>query len=87
MLFRSGPLEVESQGVISVSPTDAAAAGIVEGGRVKLISRIGSTSGSVKIDSNLSAGLIFAPYHFAELGIQGLFEDGCNRIGVQLEKG
>ncbi len=84
--WAAGPLEIESQGVISVSPADAAAAGIIDGGRAKLISRIGTTSGSVRIDPNLAAGLIFAPYHFAELGIQGLFADGCNRIGVQLEK-
>lgn len=84
--WSAGPLEVESQGVIRVSPEDAAAAGIAEGTRVKLTSRIGSTSGPVKIDSSLPGGLIAAPYHFAELGIQELLDDGSNRIGVELAK-
>ncbi len=84
--WSAGPLEIENQGVISVSPTDAVAAGIVDGARVKLTSRIGTTSGPVKIDENLPGGLIFAPYHFSELGIQGLLDDGCNRIAVQLAK-
>ncbi len=82
--WSSGPLEVENHGVICVSPADAAVAGIVDGARVKLTSRIGATSGPVRIVENLPGGLIFAPYHFAELGIQGLLDDGCNRIGVQL---
>lgn len=82
----AGPLEVESQGVIRVSVSDAASAGIVDGGRVKLTSRVGSTSGAVKVDETVPAGLVIAPYHFTALGIQNLLEDGCNRIGVELEK-
>lgn len=84
--WAAGPLEVENQGIIRVSVTDAANAGIVDGGRAKLISRVGTTSGAVKIDEVLPSGLIVAPYHFTELGIQNLFEDGCNRIGVELVK-
>jgi formate dehydrogenase alpha subunit len=84
--WSAGPLEVESQGVIRVSPADAAAAGILDGSRVKLTSRIGTSTGPVRIDKNLPGGLIFAPYHFSDLGIQGILDDGCNRIGVQLTK-
>lgn len=85
--WSAGPLEVESQGVIRVSSVDAAAAGLVDGGRAKLTSRNGSTSGPVKIDDSLPGGLVFVPYHFAELGIQGLLDDGSNRVGVELAKG
>jgi len=84
--WSAAPLEVETQGVVCISPADAAVAGIVDGGRVKLTSRNGTTSGPAKIDKDLPDGLIFAPYHFAELDIQGLLDDGCNRIGVQLAK-
>lgn len=85
--WSAGPLEVEDQGVIRVSEVDAAAAGIIDGGRAKLTSRNGSTIGPVVIDESLPGGLIFAPYHFSELGIQGLLDDGSNRVAVELAKG
>ncbi len=85
--WSAGPCEVEAEGVIRVSPADAANAGVVDGGRAKLTSRQGSITGPVKIDENLPAGLVFAPYHFAELGIQSLLTDGSNRIGIELAKG
>lgn len=84
--WSAGPLEVEKQGVIRISPQDAATAGIVDGGQVRLTSRIGTTTGPVQIDESLSGGLVIAPYHFADLGIQGMLDDGSNRIGIELAK-
>ncbi|WP_020674643.1 molybdopterin-dependent oxidoreductase [Geopsychrobacter electrodiphilus] len=84
--WSAGPLEVENQGVVRINPADAAAAGVVDGARVRLTTRVGSTTGKVQIDEALPSGLIFAPYHFSDLGIQGLLTDGSNRIGVQLAK-
>ncbi|MCF6178976.1 MAG: molybdopterin-dependent oxidoreductase [Geopsychrobacter sp.] len=85
--WAAGPLEVESTGTICVSPTDAAAAGVVDGARVKLTSRIGSVCGPLRIDKTLPSGLVFAPYHFSDLDIQALLADGSNRIGIELAKG
>jgi formate dehydrogenase alpha subunit len=85
--WAAGPLEIEKEGVIRISRTDAAAAGIIDGGRASLTSRNGSISGPVKIDESLPGGLLFAPYHFAELGIQGLLDDGSNRVVVELARG
>jgi formate dehydrogenase alpha subunit len=84
--WSAGPLEVENQGFVRISPADASAAGVLDGGQVKLTTRIGSTTGRARIDEALPAGLIFAPYHFAGLGIQDLLADGSNRIGVELTK-
>lgn len=84
--WATAPMEVEPEGLISVNPEDADAAGIVDGGKVKLTSNHGSTVGKAKLTTVVPKGLVFAPYNFADLGIMQLVADGSNRASVQVAK-
>lgn len=81
-----GPLEIESYGQVHIHPLDASQVGIAEGDRVKLTSFKGSVTAAFKLDETLPIGLIFAPYHFSDLKVQALVDDGSNRVGVTLVK-
>jgi formate dehydrogenase alpha subunit len=84
--WAAGPLEVESQGHIRMHPQEAARVGAGAGDCVKLTSSKGSVTAALELDESLPEGLIFAPYHFADLEVQTLLEDGSNRVGVKLAK-
>jgi len=84
--WAAGPLEIESQGLVRMHPLDASQVGVGEGERVKLTSSKGSVTAVLTLDDSLPAGLLFAPYHFANLEVQTLVEDGSNRVGVTLAK-
>ena len=84
--WAAGPLEVEAEGLIQISAEDAQAAGVKDGDKLKLTSATGSTVGKITISAAVPPGLLFAPYNFAELGIQQVIPDGNNRTSVQLAK-
>jgi len=84
--WADGPLEVEPEGLVQINPADADAAGVKDGGQLKLTSATGSTVGKVRISEAVPPGLLFAPYNFTTLGIQQLIPDGSNRTSVRLAK-
>jgi predicted molibdopterin-dependent oxidoreductase YjgC len=51
---------------IDVSPEDAAALGLAEGERVRVVSRRGSVEAPVRVDEGLRPGLVFMTLHFPE---------------------
>ena len=53
-------------GAIDLSPEDAAALGVVEGDRVRVVSRRGSIEAPVRVDAGLREGLSFMSLHFPD---------------------
>ena len=80
------PLEVEPEGLIQINSADAEAAGITDGGQLKLTSASGSVTGKAKVTDKVPQGLLFAPTNFVALGIQQLVADGDNQAAVQIAK-
>jgi len=84
--FAAGNMEVAPAGYIEIHPEDAAASGITEGSPVRITSTTGSARGPVKLSENVPKGLLFAPYHFADLNIQQVIPAGQNRTVIQVGK-
>ena len=84
--WAASQLELEPEGKIEMSSEDAAAAGLKDGEKVKLSSGTGIAYGKVSVSSSVPVGLLFAPYHFSEQGIQQLLKDGSNRTAVTITK-
>ena len=84
--FADGCLAVAPSGYIAMNPRDAETWGIKDGGRVKLTSASGSLLATAKFSDQLPAGLLFAPYHFADLPVQQLVTAAGNRVAVQVAK-
>ena len=84
--FADSNLEVAAAGYIEMHPEDAAACGVVDGGAVRITSTTGSARGPVRLSANVPKGLLFSPYHFADLNIQQVVPTGQNRTVVQVGK-
>jgi formate dehydrogenase (NADP+) alpha subunit len=86
--FADACLEVAGEGFIAMHPEDAASLGLAEGSKLRLTSGTGTgaAQGKVKLSDDLPRGLLFAPYHFADLNIQQLIPSGHNRVQVQITK-
>ena len=80
-------LTVAPAGYVELHPLDAAALGLVEGGKVKVSSANGDLTAPVRISGKLQPGLLFAPSHFRELNANALLKGGCNLVEVRVEKG
>ena len=84
--FADGCLAVAPSGYVAMSPRDAEAWGVKDGGRVKLTSSSGSLLAPVKLSDQLPDGLLFAPSHFADTPVQQLLTAAGNRVSVQVAK-
>ncbi|AMV71058.1 NADPH oxidoreductase subunit alpha [Desulfuromonas sp. DDH964] len=84
--FANGCLAVAPSGYVAMSPRDAEALGVKDGGRVKLTSGSGSLLAPVKLSAQLPDGLLFAPCHFADTPVQQLLTAAGNRVSVQVAK-
>jgi len=84
--YADATLEVVPGGYVEMHPEDAEACGVAEGGRVKVVSAVGSAEGPLKISGNVPRGLLFAPHHFGDLNAQQLIPVGQNRVAVQVSK-
>jgi NADH-quinone oxidoreductase chain G len=80
-LYHSGTLSVHAQGpmavvdepYIEVCREDAAALALKDGDRLQLTAERGRIEAKVKIDRRLPRGVMFAPYHFAQLGLNRIY--------------
>jgi formate dehydrogenase alpha subunit len=54
---------------------------------LKVTSAVGSARGAARLSGGVPRGLLFAPYHFADLNIQQVVPEGVNRVAVQVSKG
>lgn len=84
--FAPGPLSVAPSGYVEIHPEDAAACGVTDGAMVKISTALDSIKAPVRVTDRVPAGLLFAPYHFADLEVQRLLPAGSNRVSVQVAK-
>jgi predicted molibdopterin-dependent oxidoreductase YjgC len=77
-----GPMAVVAEPYIEFGREDAAALDIKEGDLVKLTADGGEIQAKAKVDRRLPQGVLFAPYHFAELGLNRIYR-GQATIAVQ----
>jgi formate dehydrogenase alpha subunit len=57
---------IEPEGMVEISPEDAAQLGISQGGKVKISSRRGEVIAKAKVTDALPSGVVFMTFHFAE---------------------
>jgi formate dehydrogenase alpha subunit len=79
-------LELAPEGVIFISPVDAARLGVAEGGQLKVTGPAGSATGKVLIRDKVPAGLLTASDNFADLNIQQIVPAGANCVAVTAAK-
>jgi len=79
-------LEIAPQGWIGMHPKDALACGVGEGEKIRLKSEAGTLEGPVRITPDLQPGLLFAPYHFADVSANRAIPSGCNMAAIKVEK-
>jgi len=73
MTRRSESLDFEiPEGRLEISPEDATALGLEDGGRVKVASRRGEIETKVMITERVDKGIIFMPFHFEESNVNKL---------------
>jgi formate dehydrogenase (NADP+) alpha subunit len=84
--YSQGTAQVAAAGYVEMHPNDAGALGVKDGGQVRVTSSVGSILGPVRISAAVPAGLLFAPYHFADVNIQQLMPTGQNLVAVQIAK-
>jgi anaerobic selenocysteine-containing dehydrogenase len=53
---------------VSVNQADAEALGVVDGDRVRIVSRRGSVVAPAKVGDLVPAGVVFLPFHYGDLG-------------------
>ena len=84
--YADGCLAVAPAGYVEMNPANAEACGVKDGSRIQLTSACGSTVAKVIFSSKVPAGVLFAPYHFADTAIQQLVPTGSNRVTVQVAR-
>ncbi|MEJ2201179.1 MAG: molybdopterin-dependent oxidoreductase, partial [Desulfuromonadaceae bacterium] len=84
--FAEANRTVAPSGYLEMNPEDAQSNGLKEGDTVKVSSAVGSAKGLLRLSDQVPAGLIFAPYHFAEMNIQQVLPSASNLTPVQVSK-
>ncbi len=84
-LHAKGPMAVVSEPYIEFGREDAAELKVVEGDTVKLKAAGGEIVAKAKVDRRLPKGVLFAPYHFATLGLNRIYS-GQTAIAVDVSK-
>jgi predicted molibdopterin-dependent oxidoreductase YjgC len=73
MTRRTGALEVYcSREHLEINPADAAGLGIMDGSRVRVVSRRGSVELAARVTEIVPVGLVFTSFHFPEVAINKL---------------
>lgn len=73
MTRRSWALDREfPEGFMELHPKDAEALGLRQGSRVKVSSPNGSVETKVKVTEHIRQGIVFIPFHFAEVAVNKL---------------
>ena len=84
--YAAGAMEIAPDGYIELNQQDAEAAGVAEGTQVTVKSAVGCATGVARISSCVPQGVLFAPYHFAQLNAQQVLPVGQNMVTVELAK-
>jgi len=84
--YAPAPLEVAPAAFVEMNADDARAVGVEEGGKIKLTSAAAEMVLPVRLSASVPAGLLFAPYHFAETAVQQLLPGVQNRVAVKASR-
>ncbi len=84
--YAAGATDIAPAGYVEINKLDAEQAGIAEGVQVTVNSSVGSATGIARLSTFVPEGLVFAPYHFAELNAQQVIPGGDNMVEVNLVK-
>ncbi|OQY19424.1 MAG: hypothetical protein B6I36_04185 [Desulfobacteraceae bacterium 4572_35.1] len=84
--YASAACDIAPAGYIEINEADAKKAGVADGDQVTVASSVGSATGVARLSNYVPQGLIFAPYHFAELNAQQVVPDNDNVVAVELTK-
>ncbi|HXE97804.1 MAG TPA: molybdopterin-dependent oxidoreductase [Dongiaceae bacterium] len=71
--YGEGPMHVCPEGYIELSRTDASAYKIAENDLITVSSASGSIQLKAKVTTRMSAGVVFAPYHFSAAPINAIW--------------
>ncbi len=85
--YAAGALEMAPQGYIEISSADARQVGVSEGATLKVKSTVGEFCAPVRISSYVPAGVLFAPYHFADINAMQAVPLGHQTVLVEISKG
>lgn len=85
--YAAGALEIAPQGYVEISKDDAQQAGIKEGETLKVKSSVGSFSAPARISPYVPSGILFAPYHFADINAMQAVPVGHHTVPVEISKG
>ncbi len=84
--YAPGALEIAPGAYVELNSADAAKVGVKDGDSVTVKSAVGSFSGPVKLSPYVPAGLVFAPYHFADMAARQAVPVGGSTVAVELVK-
>ncbi len=80
-----GPLAVVPEAYLELGREDAAALKVAEGDMVKVKANGTEINLKAKVDNRLPQGVVFAPYHFVEAGLNKLYT-GEAAVAVEVSK-
>ncbi|MDY0190877.1 MAG: molybdopterin-dependent oxidoreductase [Desulfuromonas sp.] len=84
--YAAGATDIAPAGYIEINKVDADKAGVADGDQATVKSSVGSATGIARISAFVPQGLVFAPYHFAQLNAQQVVPCGDNIVEVELVK-
>ncbi|WP_306534403.1 molybdopterin-dependent oxidoreductase [Geobacter sp.] len=84
-LYGEGPMYVCPEGYIELNNGDATKLGVEEGQSVTVRSSVGEVKLKAKVSMRLPAGVVFSPYHFSDMSINGI-TDGASVTWVTISK-
>jgi formate dehydrogenase alpha subunit len=84
--YADGALEIAPHGYVEISTADADKAGIKEGETVNVKSAVGSFSAPARISAYVPAGVLFAPYHFADINAMQAVPAAQRIVEVEIAK-
>ena len=85
--YAPGALQIAPDGYIEMSTADAEKIGVKEGEKLTLKSSVGSFSAPACVSSYVPAGVLFAPYHFADINAMQAAPATQRIFAVEISKG
>lgn len=85
--YAPGALEIAPRGYIEINTAEAEKAGIKDGETLSLKSGVGSFSAPARVSTYVPAGVLFAPYHFADINAMQAIPVTQRSVVVEISKG
>lgn len=85
-LYASGALQIAPSGYIEISTADAEKISIEDGEKLTLKSTAGSFSAPARVSTYVPAGVLFAPYHFADINAMQAASAAQRIVAVEVSK-